>query len=155
MGYFQLKKEIKVNASLEEVWKFISSPVNLKEITPPGMGFEIETDSATTEMYPGMIIGYSVKPLWSIKTKWLTEITQVKNLEYFVDEQRVGPYKMWHHEHFIKAIKDGVLMTDIVTYQPPFGFLGTIVNKWVIQKKLSEIFNYRAKALENRFGQFK
>jgi ligand-binding SRPBCC domain-containing protein len=153
MGFYQLKTEIEINATLVEVWDFISSPANLKKITPPYMGFEISTDNASQKMYPGMIIGYIVKPLLGIKTAWLTEITHVKNHEYFVDEQRVGPYKLWHHEHFIRVIDGGVLMTDIVTYQPPLGFLGAIMNKLVIKKKLSQIFDYRSHAIEERFGQ--
>ena len=152
MKYFQLIKEIEIKASLVEVWNFIASPVNLKQITPPNMGFDITSENANQEMYPGMIIGYTVKPLLGIKTTWLTEITQVRHHEYFIDEQRIGPYKLWHHEHFIRATEDGVLMTDIVTYQPPFGFVGTIMNKLVIEKRLAEIFDYRTQALEKRFG---
>ena len=111
--------------SIDEVWDFISSPVNLKEITPDYMGFDIVTEDIPKRMYEGMIIGYKVSPIAGIKTKWLTEITHVVDKKYFVDEQRIGPYKMWHHQHFIEPLPEGgVLMTDIVTYQPPFGFFG-------------------------------
>ena len=128
MAFYQYKQEQKVKATLEEAWDFISSPANLKEITPDYMGFDI-TSEVPEKMYPGMIITYEVKPLFGIKTPWMTEITQVKELEFFIDEQRVGPYKMWHHQHFIEPIEDGVLMRDIVTYIPPLGFLGAIANK--------------------------
>jgi len=84
----------------------------------------------------------------------MTEITQVKELEYFIDEQRVGPYKMWHHQHFIEPIEGGVLMKDIVTYIPPLGFLGAIANSLFIKKKLNEIFDYRTTALEKKYGKF-
>ena len=139
---------------MNDVWNFISSPKNLKEITPPQMGFDIINDIGDEKMYPGMIIFYKVSPLLRIKLKWMTEITHIKDGEYFVDEQRVGPYKMWHHHHKIEKIEGGVLMTDIVTYQPPFGFLGRMANSIIIRKKLNSIFEYRNVALENKFGKF-
>ena len=100
-----------------------------------------------------MIITYKVSPVLGIKMNWVTEITQVKELEYFVDEQRIGPYAMWHHEHKIEAIEGGVLMTDIVSYQPPFGFIGTIANSLFIRKQLRGIFDYRKTAMEKQFGK--
>ncbi|MFT6002325.1 MAG: ligand-binding SRPBCC domain-containing protein [Flavobacteriales bacterium] len=154
MAFYQYKQEQKVKASMEEVWDFISSPRNLKEITPDYMGFDITSTDIPEKMYPGMIITYEVKPLLGIKTPWMTEITQVKELEFFIDEQRVGPYKLWHHQHFIKPIKGGVLMRDIVTYSPPFGFLGALANKLIIRKKLNEIFDYRTLAVNKKFGQY-
>ena len=106
-------------------------------------------------MYPGMIITYKVSPLLGIKLNWMTEITNVKEYEYFVDEQRIGPYSLWHHQHKIEPIDGGVLMTDIVTYQPPFGFIGAIANSLIIKKRLQQIFDYRSIALEKRFGSNK
>jgi ligand-binding SRPBCC domain-containing protein len=104
-------------------------------------------------MYQGMIIGYKVSPLLGIKTSWLTEITHVVDKKYFVDEQRIGPYKLWHHQHILEELPDGsVLMKDIVTYQPPFGFLGAIANTLLIRKKLNEIFAFRNQAVDKRFG---
>ncbi|MCH2223507.1 MAG: SRPBCC family protein [Crocinitomicaceae bacterium] len=154
MAFYQLEQTQKINASLNEVWDFISSPKNLKKITPDYMGFDITSKELPDKMYPGMIIGYHVSPLLGIKTKWVTEITQVRYQSYFVDEQRIGPYKIWHHQHFIEPIKGGVLMKDIVTYQPPFGFLGAIMNSLVIRKKLNEIFAYRTQAIKNQYGEF-
>lgn len=133
---------------------FISSPANLKEITPKYMGFDITSNEIPEKMYQGMIISYKVSPLLGIKTTWVTEISQIKDKEYFVDEQRVGPYKLWHHQHIIIPIDGGVLMKDIVSYEPPFGFLGKIANSLIIKNKLKEIFNYRTKAIEKRFGIF-
>ena len=154
MAFYQYKQEQKVKASMEEVWDFISSPANLKEITPDYMGFDITSGDIPEKMYPGMIITYEVKPLLGIKTPWMTEITQVKDMEFFIDEQRVGPYKLWHHQHFIEPINGGVLMRDIVTYAPPFGFLGAIANKLMIRKKLNEIFEYRTMAVNKKFGKY-
>jgi ligand-binding SRPBCC domain-containing protein len=152
MAFYQFEKEQKINASIDELWDFISSPKNLKEITPAYMGFDIISKNNSEKMYPGMIISYVVRPLMNLKTNWVTEITQVKDKEYFVDEQRVGPYKIWHHQHILIPVKDGVLMRDIISYQPPFGILGKIANKLVIKKKLNESFDYRFIALQNKFG---
>ena len=154
MAFYQLHKKQKVNASIDEIWNFISSPANLKEITPDHMGFDITSENLPGKMYAGMIISYKVSPLLGIKTNWVTEITQVKEKEYFVDEQRVGPYSIWHHQHHIKSIENGVLMTDIVSYQPPLGFLGAIANSLIIKKKLKEIFDYRTLAIEKRYGVY-
>ncbi|AEV32103.1 hypothetical protein Oweho_1097 [Owenweeksia hongkongensis DSM 17368] len=152
MGFFQLRTEQQVNASLGEVWDFISSPKNLKEITPDHMGFEI-TNQASDNMYPGMIISYKVSPILGIKMNWVTEITHVKDMEYFVDEQRIGPYTMWHHEHHLEENKHGVMMKDIVSYQPPFGILGNLANSLFIKKQLKEIFDYREEAVNRYFGK--
>jgi ligand-binding SRPBCC domain-containing protein len=149
-----LYKEQKVPASLEEVWDFISSPKNLKKITPDYMGFDITSKHLPDKMYPGMIISYIVKPVLGIKTTWVTEITHVKDNEFFVDEQRVGPYTIWHHQHRVQAIEGGTLMTDIVSYKPPFGILGRMANSLLIADKLEEIFAYREKALIEIFGSF-
>ena len=148
MGFYQFEKEQFVNASIDEVWDFISSPQNLKKITPPNMGFDIRTPNLPDKIYEGMIVCYTVRPLLGIPTTWVTEITHVRDKSYFVDEQRVGPYKLWHHQHIIMPVKNGVLMKDIVSYQPPFGFLGSIANALVIKNKLDEIFDFRTKALE-------
>lgn len=155
MGFYQFKRSQKIPATIDEVWDFISSPANLKEITPDYMGFDITSEDLPEKMYPGMIISYIVKPLLGIPTTWVTEITKVTDKAYFIDEQRVGPYKLWHHQHFIEPIAGGVMMRDIVSYQPPFGILGSIMNSLVIRKKLKEIFDYRVQAVNKRFGEFK
>lgn len=153
MPFYQFEQTQKIPASVDAVWDFISSPMNLKEITPSYLGFEVTSKNNENKMYPGMIITYKVSPLLGIKLSWMTEITHVKEKEYFVDEQRVGPYSLWHHQHKIVAIEGGILMTDIVTYQPPYGFFGAIANSIIIKKKLKEIFDYRTLAVEKRFGK--
>ncbi len=155
MAFYQLIKTQKLPVTSTQIWNFISSPSNLKEITPEHMGFIVTSNSGSEKMYPGMIITYKVSPLLGIKLNWVTEITQVKDNEYFIDEQRIGPYSMWHHEHKIEPIEDGVLMTDIVTYQPPMGILGALANSLLIKKQLQQIFDYRTIALEKRFGKYK
>jgi ligand-binding SRPBCC domain-containing protein len=151
MGFYQFKKTQEINASIEGVWKFISDPSNLKVITPDYMGFDITSEDIPQKMYEGMIISYKVSPILGIKTTWVTEITHLKENSYFVDEQRVGPYKIWHHQHIIEPIPRGTLMTDIVSYQPPLGFLGSLANSLIIKAKLNEIFDYRTKALMEVF----
>lgn len=153
LGFYQFKREQQINATLDEVWDFISSPKNLKEITPDHMGFEVTSGDLPEKMYPGMIVSYKVSPLLGIKLTWVTEITQVKDKEFFVDEQRMGPYTMWHHQHILEPNDDGILMKDIVSYIPPFGFLGSIANTIMIRKKLNEIFEYRFEAVERRFNK--
>ena len=151
MGFYQYKQTQSFNHPVEQLWDFISSPKNLKVITPDYMGFDIMSKDLPTKMYEGMIISYKVSPLLGIKTTWVTEITHVKDKRYFVDVQRVGPYKIWHHQHFLEQTTEGTLMTDIVSYKPPFGILGNLANKLVIKRKLDEIFNYRTKVLNEIF----
>ncbi|MFM2394237.1 MAG: hypothetical protein RLZZ546_2219 [Bacteroidota bacterium] len=151
---YQFNDTQKVPTTKEELWKFISSPRNLKEITPEYMGFQITNEPIADKMYPGMIITYKVSPLLGIKMNWVTEITHVKDMEYFVDEQRIGPYNIWHHEHHLTPIHGGVLMSDIVSYLPPLGFIGDIANSFFIKRQLKEIFDYRRKAVERIFGKF-
>ncbi len=151
MAFYQLIKKQFVPATIEEVWDFISSPKNLKEITPDYMGFDITSKDLPEKMYAGMIISYKVRPLMGIPMTWVTEITHVEEKGYFVDEQRVGPYAMWHHQHMIEPHENGVMMTDIVSYKPKLGFLGHIANTLLIRKQLEGIFKYREKVLNKRF----
>ncbi len=153
MAFYQLKTSQKIPATIDRVWEFISSPANLKRITPDHMGFDITSGDLPERMYPGMMISYKVSPLLGIKMTWVTEITHVKEGVYFVDEQRVGPYTLWHHEHFIEPIEGGgVLMRDIVSYKPPLGFMGAVANALFIQRQLEGIIAYRHKAVEEMFG---
>lgn len=133
--------------SLEDAWDFFSSPENLKEITPDHMGFFITSENPK-KMYPGMLITYIVTPLFGIKMRWCTEITQVEDKKYFIDEQRFGPYNMWHHQHHFKEVDGGVEMMDIVHYGIPLGILGQIANSILVKKQLKGIFDYRAQAVE-------
>ena len=117
------------------------------------MGFHILSGS-DRPMFAGQIIQYIVTPVLGIKTKWVTEITHVVNKQYFVDEQRFGPYSLWHHKHFIKEIEGGVEMEDIIDYKVPFGILGQLAHPILVKPKLEEIFNYRTKKLEELFGKY-
>jgi ligand-binding SRPBCC domain-containing protein len=152
MAFYQFESSQKIKANKNEIWDFISSPANLKEITPAYMGFDITSKNKGEKMYEGMLISYLVRPLFNIKTSWVTEITHIKEGHFFIDEQRMGPYKMWHHQHFVEEIPGGVLMKDIVSYIPPFGWLGAIANQLIIKNKLVQIFTFRKEALEKKYG---
>ncbi len=155
MAFYSFTEKLIIPASIDEVWDFISSPANLKHITPEYMGFEVLSENLPEKMYPGMIISYRVRPIAGIAMKWVTEISQVRDKEFFVDEQRMGPYTMWHHQHHLKQVAGGVEMTDIVSYIPPFGFLGAIANTLLIKKQLREIFDFRTKKVVEKFGEWK
>jgi ligand-binding SRPBCC domain-containing protein len=140
-----------INASIEECWAFFSSPRNLQKITPATMGFQI-TDYDGKNMYAGQIIQYKVSPLAGLKLSWTTEITFVKDNEYFIDEQRFGPYSLWHHKHFFEPSEGGTKMTDVVHYALPLGFIGRIMNSLVVINKLKQIFDYRVVAVNKIFN---
>jgi len=154
MGFYQIRSVQKIPASLDEIWDFISSPKNLREITPDHLDFEITSPDLPEKMYTGMIITYKVRPLLGIKMTWVTEITHVDDGKFFIDEQRVGPYSIWHHQHHIREIEGGVEMKDIVSYRPPFGILGNIANALFIKKMLRQIFAYREQAVDKKFGKW-
>jgi ligand-binding SRPBCC domain-containing protein len=150
---YLLKTEQAIPISLDEAWDFFSSPINLAKITPKEMNFVVTSNyNAYNKMYPGMIITYTITPIFGIKMNWMTEITHVKEGEYFVDEQRFGPYALWHHQHHFKEIDGGVLMTDILNYAIPYGLIGRFANSVSIGKQIKKIFTYREKAIEEMFG---
>ena len=153
MKIYRLETVQNLPITKQKAWEFFSDPKNLKTITPDYMGFKILTGEAD-KMFAGQIIQYIVTPILKIPVKWVTEITHVKEGEYFVDEQRFGPYSLWHHKHFIKPIKNGVEMIDIVDYKIPFGFLGQLMHPILVKPKLNEIFEYRRTALINLFGNY-
>lgn len=137
---------------LEEVWNFFSRPENLNDMTPEDMDFQIMTDIQGVEMYEGMIIQYKVSPMLGIKLNWVTEITHVRDRQYFIDEQRFGPYALWHHQHHFELVDGGVKMTDILNYKVPYGFIGDIANAIFVENRIDEIFKYRIKAVEKIFN---
>lgn len=153
MKVYQLHTMQQLPISLDTAWEFLSDPKNLKTITPEHMGFDI-ISGADRPMYAGQIIQYYVKPFPGYRTKWVTEITHVKDKEYFVDEQRFGPYALWHHKHFLKEIEGGVVMEDIIDYKLPFGLLGQLVHPILVKKQLDNIFSYRKQKLIDLFGKY-
>jgi ligand-binding SRPBCC domain-containing protein len=149
---YQLKRTQFVKTDIKTCWDFFSRPKNLKKITPEYMGFDIKVD-LPEKMYEGQMIEYTVRPLFGIPMSWITEIKTVKENEFFVDEQRKGPYTIWHHEHHFKEVEGGVEMTDIVTYVVPLGILGKIVHPFIVKGKLEEIFKHRFAQVEKIFNE--
>lgn len=137
--------------SLEAAWEFFSTPRNLARITPPEMNFRIVTPDLPDETYAGQIIAYTLTPVAGIRAGWITEITHVKAPHFFVDEQRKGPYRMWHHQHHFRAHNSGTEMTDIVHYEIPLGKLGDALNALYIRNRIHGIFEHRRKVLEQLF----
>jgi ligand-binding SRPBCC domain-containing protein len=139
---YSIKTTQQIPVSLDAAWDFFSSPANLKVITPENLGFNIISQHHGGNMYAGQIIEYKVSPVLGIPVYWMTEITHVDNKKYFVDEQRFGPYSLWHHQHHFTALQGGVEMTDIA-------------NGLFVKKQLKEIFDFRFKKVEELFGRMK
>lgn len=150
---YSLRASLKLPIELEKAWEFFSNPANLKEITPEYMGFNIISELDQV-MYSGQIISYKVSPLFGINLNWVTEITHVEHEKYFVDEQRIGPYKIWHHKHFFKKINNGVKMTDEVHYRLPLPLIANRFHSILVKPKLKEIFEFRTKVLVSKFGKY-
>ena len=154
MPAHSIKTIQKIPISLEQAWDFFSNPANLQAITPDTVRFKIISNHHGDTMYPGQLIEYKVKPLFNIPMYWMTEITQVKDKEYFIDEQRFGPYALWHHQHHFKEIPGGIEMTDIVHYKIPFWIFGKMANNLFVKQKLKTIFEYRFKKTEELLGKW-
>lgn len=152
MKIYRLEKSQKIPITIQEGWAFFSKPDNLKVITPDYMSFNI-IDFEETNMYSGQIIKYNVTPIFNISMKWVTEISHLKENKQFVDEQRFGPYKFWHHKHIFNEIDGGIEIIDILDYMLPFGIIGRLFHPIIVKPKLEEIFGYREKKLKEIFGQ--
>lgn len=140
--------------TLPEAWEFFSNPANLSLITPPGLGFRM-TSPAPDKIYPGLILTYKVTPFLGIPVDWVTEITHVRDGEYFIDDQRSGPYSLWHHRHDFREIEGGVEVGDTVHYALPLGPIGDLAHELIVKKQLKEIFEFRSGYLTRRFGSIK
>ncbi len=154
MGYSMhiLSYSQKLPITLDKAWDFFSNPENLKTLTPPHMGFEIMNTLHKQKMYAGQIIIYTIRPFCNIPLEWITEITHVKHHEYFIDEQRFGPYSFWHHTHCFTEIENGIEMTDTIYYKLPFGIFGRLLNSLKVEQDIKKIFSYRKTTLESLFG---
>jgi len=139
-----------MNTTLDEAWSFFSRPENLRTITPSDLDFTIISD-VPEKMYEGLLIEYKVRPMLGLRTKWVSKITNIKEKEYFIDEQVSGPYKLWHHQHFFRQTGNKVEMKDIVHYAIPFSPISTIFINSIVKKKLIYIFEFRKKKIEEIF----
>lgn len=146
---YTLERSQVIDVPLVDGWRFFSDPRSLQKITPPALRFRIKNELPDT-IHAGLMIRYSVTPLAGIPLTWLTEITGVDKPNYFVDEQRIGPYRVWHHEHFFTPIgAERTAVRDLVHYVPPFGPLGALLNVLAIRPQLGRIFDYRERQLRN------
>ena len=148
-----LHREIILDAAPSEVWAFLSTPANLNELTPPDLHFQVLSE-VPARMYNGLTILYEIQiPVFG-KRRWLTEIKHIEEGAFFVDEQRLGPYRLWYHQHRVEPFEGTkTKMSDRVCYQLPFGVIGALVHKLWVRKMLDAIFDYRAQRLVERFGQ--
>lgn len=152
MAIYKLIRKQVIPADIATLWDFFKDPNNLTAITPSYMNFIIRTIDTSDDIYAGQMISYRVAPIASIPLFWMTEITAVVKHQYFIDEQRRGPYKMWHHQHHFSITKQGVEMTDIVHYELPLGILGQLVHKLFVKKQLDQIFDYRFEKIAALFN---
>ena len=151
-GIYTLESRQNLNAEIDEAWEFFSDPSRLADITPSHMGFKI-TSGDPGKMYRGQIISYRIGILPLVKSNWVTEITAVVPQSYFIDEQRSGPYSIWHHEHHFSITEEGLEIYDKVSYKIPFGFLGRLMHQLFIKRKLLSIFGYRYRLLDEVFNK--
>lgn len=153
MSLHHLYRKQKLDASPEKAWEFFTKPENLQLITPKFMGFGIQSFSGPRALHAGQIITYIVRPFLGIPFRWVTEITHAKKPFFFVDEQRLGPFLFWHHKHYLEETSDGkVVMVDSVHYKVFFGFIGTLLNKLIVKKRLDYIFDYRTRIIGEIFS---
>lgn len=152
MKLYRLHRTQKLPLSLNEAWDFFSNPRNLAIITPPSLGFKV-TSEVPPRMYQGMIVTYTVTPLLNYPVRWVTEITHMDEGRMFVDEQRFGPYRFWHHQHLFEETEGGVEVTDLIHYALPLGPLGRIAHSLIVKRQLDEIFEFRRKYLKEKFGE--
>ncbi|WP_010522488.1 SRPBCC family protein [Aquimarina agarivorans] len=151
MKTYKLEAKLELPIPIDEAWDFFSNPNNLSKIMPKSMKFKV-IDGATLPLYCGQVIQYTVTPLPFFNTTWLSEINYIQKPNFFVDTQLEGPYKLWHHKHYLEAIPNGTLVTDIVHYQVPFGVLGRLLHPVIIKPKLAKIFEYRTKHITSLFN---
>ena len=151
-GLYSLHTEQFLPITLDEAWHFFSTPQNLQKLTPGDLDFKI-TSPKLEGIYQGQIITYNIKIFPLFPSKWVTEITSVEDRKFFIDEQRFGPYKLWHHQHHFREVDGGIMMTDIVHFKLPFALLAPLAYKLYVKKKLSEIFSFRQKVLDDLIAQ--
>lgn len=151
MTIHTLVRSCKIKATIHECWEFFSNPGNLSKITPESLDFQVLSD-VPDSIYAGLMIKYRVRPLFGIPVTWLTEITHVREPHYFSDEQRVGPYAIWHHEHFFSKVDDGYTeVRDLVHYGLSYSVAGNIAHELLVRRQLRTIFDYREKVVMNLF----
>lgn len=149
---YQIYREQLIDTDLKAAWRFISNPENLSAITPDDMEFTI-VSAVPPKMYEGLIIEYRIGIPLLGKQTWLSEIKHIKEGHSFVDEQRLGPYKLWYHHHEIAEHPKGVCFTDHVYYALPYGVLGSLAHNLYVRRQLRKIFDFRKEAMKRLLGK--
>lgn len=152
MKLYRLKRVQHIPVSVDEAWRFFAHPSNLPLITPPWLEFRIK-GYVPDKMYAGMLIAYHHKPFLGLPVTWISEISHIREPDFFVDEQRYGPYRFWRHQHFFETTTNGTEMTDLVHYGLKFGTLGRLIHRLTVRPKLENIFDYRRQRIERIFGR--
>lgn len=150
MKTYRIERQQILPTGLVSAWRFFSDPAKLPLITPPWLDFTM-TSRVPATIYPGLIMAYRIRPLWGVPIPWVSEITHVQSPHYFVDEQRSGPYRFWHHQHHLTTAKGGVNVVDIVHYRLPCGVVGMVMHTLWVKRRLDEIFRFRYHALAQHF----
>tara|TARA_B110000263_G_scaffold195326_1_gene173683 strand:- start:81 stop:578 length:498 start_codon:yes stop_codon:yes gene_type:complete len=151
-GLYTLYAKQTVAKEIDLLWDFFRKPRNLNKLTPEDVQFKI-ISGESDDFYEGKIISYKIKPFKLVALNWVTEISQVKEGSYFIDNQIFGPYKMWHHEHHFKRNDNGTTeIIDKVKYKVPFYILGRLIHKIFIRRKLFKIFMFRQKKINELFN---
>jgi ligand-binding SRPBCC domain-containing protein len=153
MKLHRIQRSLNLPIPLQEAWEFFSNPHNLLHLTPPSLHLRITSDTGS-EIYPGAIITYRIRPFLGIPIDWVTEISQMREPILFIDEQRFGPYRYWHHQHLFREIESGTEINDLVHYALPLGPIGRLLNALIVRGELDGIFNFRGEFLLRKFGRF-
>jgi ligand-binding SRPBCC domain-containing protein len=137
--------------SLDEVWEFLANPRTVAAVSPPDLGLRV-TSEPPVRVYPGLIVTYDLEVLPRVRWHWVTEVTHIREGRLLVDEQRFGPFRMWHHEHHLAAHDGGVEVRDLITYALPLGPLGVLADLVLVSHRLERTFAFRRRVLAQRFG---
>lgn len=151
MAIHKLYYQQSLNMSQDKAWQFFSSPKHLNSITPDFFNI-IPTSKVPDEIYGGLMISYNMKAVFGMPMSWLSEISHCDSPHYFVYQQRIGPFKFWSHEVRLTINESKIQLEDIVFYSMPFGILGDLMHKLLIQKKLTDIFETRQSYLKQHWG---
>jgi ligand-binding SRPBCC domain-containing protein len=151
MAVHKLVSELYIPASVPLVWAFFCAPSNLQCLTPHYMKMRVTSGELPAVIYAGQIITYKVSPLLGVPISWTTEITHVEPGRRFVDDQRRGPFKLWHHQHLFEPHGSGTSMIDIVHYEIPLWIAGEIAHRLFVRRQIEEIFEYRRRMIEQCF----
>ncbi len=149
---YTLERELLVSSALADTWNFLRNPANLNQITPPDLHFHIVSD-IPAEMYNGLVIEYRISiPIIGART-WVAEIKHIREKHSFVDEQRVGPFKLWYHYHQLEEVDGRTKIIDRVHYALPYFQLGSLIHVLFVRKTLQRIFDYRKDKLTAIFNK--